>query len=381
MAEMTSRERLLTAIRHEEADRVPVSPRIAYWLMEYYGDASFETYIRSTREFGYDPFYCTGEPTPNYLGSYSERYDLPDVKVEQTKEPDGRCILVRRTFHTPAGPLSDVTRVPPPRSEYGMGPNPIKLEHLVKSREDLERLRFLLPKLRNNFEAFHKYEKALGENGLVELNIAGPLEHQAGSARGQENLMMDYYDDRPFFDAILDLFHRRGLEQIKGALQAGVRIIFGNWYWTSLSAGWSPKQFKEVFLPKIKDHADLVHSYGGIYHYYDDGKCMKMLPWLKEAGVDVFSTCTPPPVGDFDLAEAKRIIGDRICLKGYVDLLYVVKMGTPELIDRTVREAMEVAKPGGGFILGSSDSFRDGTPVENIRAYFDAGRKYGQYRK
>jgi len=62
-----------------------------------------------------------------------------------------------------------------------------------------------------------------------------------------------------------------------------------------------------------------------------------------------------------------------------VDLLYVVKHGTPELVDRTVREAMEIAKPGGGFIIGSSDSFREGTPMENIRAYFDACRKYGVY--
>ncbi len=378
MAEMTPRERLLAAIRHEEADRVPVSPRISYWLMEYYGNASFETYVRSTREFGYDAFWCAGDATPNYLPGYSEQYELPGVEVEQTKQPDGRCLLVRRTFHTPAGPLSDVTRVPPPRSEYGMGPNPIKLEHLVKSREDLERLTFLLPVLRAKFDAVLQYEKALGDQGLVELNVLGPLEHQAGSARGQENLMMDYYDDRAFFDAQLNLFHRRGLATTRAALEAGVRIIFGNWYWSSLSAGWSPKQFREIFLPKIKAHADLIHSYDGIYHYYDDGKCMTILPWLKEAGVDVFSTCTPPPVGDFDLARAKREVGDRICLKGYVDLLYVVKMGTPELIDRTVREAMEIAKPGGGFILGSSDSFRDGTPVENIRAYFEAGRKYGR---
>ncbi len=62
---------------------------------------------------------------------------------------------------------------------------------------------------------------------------------------------------------------------------------------------------------------------------------------------------------------------------GYVDLIYVVQRGTPELIEQTVKEAIDVAGPT-GFILGSSDSFRDGTPVENIRAYFDAARKYGQ---
>ena len=62
-----------------------------------------------------------------------------------------------------------------------------------------------------------------------------------------------------------------------------------------------------------------------------------------------------------------------------MDLLWVVKHGTPELVESTVAEAMEIAKPGGGFIIGSSDSFREGTPPENMHAYFQACVKYGQY--
>ena len=57
----------------------------------------------------------------------------------------------------------------------------------------------------------------------------------------------------------------------------------------------------------------------------------------------------------------------------------ILETCTPESIASTVREAMEIAKPGGGFIIGSSDSFRDGTPVENIKSYFSACRKYGAY--
>ena len=62
------------------------------------------------------------------------------------------------------------------------------------------------------------------------------------------------------------------------------------------------------------------------------------------------------------------------------DLLYVITMGTPELGERTVREAIEVAAPGGGFILGTSDSIREGTPMANIRAYFEAAQTDGAYR-
>jgi len=104
---------------------------------------------------------------------------------------------------------------------------------------------------------------------------------------------------------------------------------------------------------------------------------MPILELLADCGIDVLQTLTPPPVGDVDLAEAKRRIGDRVCLMGYVDIIYVIQRGTPELIEHTVRHAIEVASPGGGFILGTSDSIRDGTPLENVRAYFQAARKYG----
>ena len=100
---------------------------------------------------------------------------------------------------------------------------------------------------------------------------------------------------------------------------------------------------------------------------------------IADTGVDILETCTPPPVGDFDLALAKQKVGHKITIKGYIDLIYVVQQGAPDLIDRTIREAMEIAKPGGGFIIGSSDSFREGTPKENIAAYFKACKQYGKY--
>jgi hypothetical protein len=53
--------------------------------------------------------------------------------------------------------------------------------------------------------------------------------------------------------------------------------------------------------------------------------------------------------------------------------------GTPVTIEATVRTALEIAKPGGGFIIGSSDSFREGTPRENVEAYFAACIKHGRY--
>lgn len=43
-----------------------------------------------------------------------------------------------------------------------------------------------------------------------------------------------------------------------------------------------------------------------------------------------------------------------------------------------VSEAIDIAAPGGGYILASDHSLHDGIPVENIKIMFETGRKYGE---
>lgn len=75
----------------------------------------------------------------------------------------------------------------------------------------------------------------------------------------------------------------------------GAEIIFISCFHVSLSVGWSPQNYREFFLPLIKEMVDITHESGAIAHLYDDGKVMGILPLMLEAGNDVFSTCTPPP--------------------------------------------------------------------------------------
>ena len=376
-AEMTGRERILAAIRHEEPDRVPISPRVGAWLLAEYGENGLAAELRHLPDM--DPMFILGDPTPNYIITYPEEYDLPEVRVEQRRSAEGDYQVVERIFHTPAGLLSDRTKIPPGGGRFGVSPNPIKTENLVKDRDDLAALRYLLPLVRTEFPALRAAREAIGDRGVVMVCIRASLDHQAGEARDMQDLMADYYADRALFDEILALFHQHSLERTQAALDAGAEFIFGSWYFHSLSAGWSPAIFREVFVPQIRDHVELTHRCGALYDYYDDGKLAATMEMIAETGIDVLETCTPPPVGDFDLAEAKQRIGQQTTLKGYVDLLYVIKHGTPELVEETVRQAMEVAKPGGGFIIGSSDSFREGTPRENITTYFEACKRYGRY--
>jgi uroporphyrinogen decarboxylase len=218
----------------------------------------------------------------------------------------------------------------------------------------------------------------VGERGLVHLYINSPLDHQAGWAVDLPDLMVACYDDPQFVTRLLQLFHEHTMAEISAALEMGVEVIFTPWYFASLSAGWSPRLYETFFLPLLREQVALVHQMGGLYHYYDDGAVMRILPWLAEAGIDLLSSFPPPPMGDFDMAKAKAQFGDKICFNGNIDLIHVIKNGNPPTIHSAVRQLILEGAPGGGFILGTSDSIRD-TELGNVRAFFEAARKYGDY--
>lgn len=374
---MTGRQRILAAIRHEEPDRVPIAPRVWAWLMAEHGAQDLATHLRVFPDL--DQMYPVDDGTRNTLDVFPDGYDLPDVKVEQRKYPEGDFTAVERTFHTPAGKLSDRILVPPDGREFGVTPNPVRTEHLIKGPEDLAALRYVLAPVNTQYDFLAEHRRQMADRGVVMVVVRCALDHNAGHARDVADLMVDYYDNRPFFDELIGLFHRRSMAQIKAALEGGAEFIFGTWYFASLSAGWSPAIFAEVFVPLIREHVELTHRYGAYYDYYDDGRLAGSMALIAATGVDVLETCTPPPTGDFDLAHAKQTIGRQLTLKGYIDLLHVVKNGSPATIEEAVRVALATGKPGGGFIIGSSDSFREGTSRENLDAYFAACRRHGTY--
>ena len=65
-------------------------------------------------------------------------------------------------------------------------------------------------------------------------------------------------------------------------------------------------------------------------------------------------------------------------LNGYVDLVKI-RWGTAKEVAAETQYAIETMGPGGGYMLGTSDSIRDGSPDDNVAAFFETGLKYGKY--
>ena len=380
MKSMTSRQRLLAAARREPVDTIPISPRLGYVTTHYFGNSSNAAALRLKEIYDYDPHLSVPANNMVLRNPYEVYPFSPGVKVDMSVADRGRYREVDRTIHTPSGDLHEVIKVPNPgQAEYGMNPNPQRLEYMVKEPLDLDKLAYLVAPVDKNFAGeYHNWDHIAGEDGIVRCRLFGPIDNQAGLAMPMEDLMVNYITDRDFAVRLVEMYWKQIYAQTKALLEEGVRNFSLSYYWHSLSAGWSPQIYREWFLPMVKAHVDLIHSYDGIVFYYDDGRFMDILPYIVESGADVLETCTPPPMEDFDLRKAKELYGDRITFMGYVDLIYVLQRGSAEDVRKQVYEACTVGGKGGGFILGTSDSFRDGTPPENMNAYFRYGREYGK---
>ena len=89
-----------------------------------------------------------------------------------------------------------------------------------------------------------------------------------------------------------------------------------------------------------------------------------------------------------DLAEAKRLVGDRMLLSGNIPSQLFTTM-TPEEVRRSVKAAILAAAPGGGFTLRPSGGQAGTGSAQNadqmrhclrsIEAYIDAALEFGTY--
>ncbi|MBN2558835.1 MAG: hypothetical protein JXB33_08795 [Clostridia bacterium] len=382
---MTSKERHMAVLEGRMPDRIPIAPRMWAWLLE-----QGKTHLEIKKEIDYDPIIWTDCGFPYHFSETYEHMEkagksgyLRNVSLEiknEKKAGDGKT-YVQRIFHTPAGMLREIMAVPD-RSDraYGIMPNPHLVEPLIKDRSDMEKARYLMIE-RKHFPEPHflKTVEEVGEEGIVHHRICAGVDDMLVNSLGLVNALMLYYDDRELLVDILDMFHSYYKEQLVHTLENGARIIFEAWFNSSLSAGWSPSMYRELFLERIREDVKIVHSYGGYLHFYDDGKIMPVAGDLAGTGMDMITTLCPPPAGDVDAEEIKKIMGGRVVLSGYVDCVKM-RYGTPDETAGQTRHACEVLGKGGGYILGTSDSIRDGTPVENIRAFFETGLKYGKYR-
>jgi uroporphyrinogen decarboxylase len=394
MTEMTPRQRLLTTLRRGQPDRVPCFPSIIRWVRYHYGCTCPRHQLRLAEDFGLDALinyaqYTWQSLSNDYVyapgGGYSYAAaglygDLPDVAVEVKATNGAEHVWFERTFHTPAGDLHDAIQWARPNVGYGDGPNPHRVEPLVKTLSDLDALKFLYPAPRRDLLADFPLVKAeIGERAVLAAIDCTHAGSWGMEVLGPENQLIASITEPELLAGVCRLANDVHLRNLRALLELGLEVIYDSWFQCGPSVGWSPKTYRRIFLPLVRECVALAHEYGAIYIYQDDGKMRDILPLIVEAGVDVIGGLQPPDVGDVVLKEAKSLYGGKVALLGGLDPCYTFDRGNPTLVREAVRQAIADAGAGGGYVLGTGEAIDPVTPAESIHAAVAAAKEFGVY--
>ncbi len=141
----------------------------------------------------------------------------------------------------------------------------------------------------------------------------------------------------------------------------------------------SPRFYREFVMPYEGRIARAIRRRGIPVYVHTCGAVHDRLEMMAEAGFSGLECLDPPPLGDVDLADAKRRIGRETFIKGNIDPIHVLLKGSRKTIEEDVRSRLEIGKPGGRYILSTACSIAPRTPPENIRLLAELAADAGRY--
>ena len=176
-----------------------------------------------------------------------------------------------------------------------------------------------------------------------------------------------------FLDGLVE-FHLANLENFLNAVGDSIDIIlFGDDLGMQHGPQLSPDMYREYFMPRhkllwnrAKELADvkvMLHCCGGV---------RPLLPDLIDAGLDAINPVQISCNG-MEPAALKRDYGkDLVFWGGGCDTQTVLPNATPEEVAAHVRKEVEMLHPGGGFVFQQVHNILSNNPPENVVAMFDA---------
>ncbi len=138
----------------------------------------------------------------------------------------------------------------------------------------------------------------------------------------------------------------------------------------------SPGMFSEFITPYLEKEIKGYRDMGYYTIKHTDGNIMPILDQLVGAKPDALHSLDPQ--GGVDIAEVKRLVGDKVCLIGNVNC-GLMQTGTEEEVIASAEYSLKHGMPGGGYIFSTSNCVYTGMPLERYELILDVWRKKGIY--
>jgi uroporphyrinogen decarboxylase len=220
-------------------------------------------------------------------------------------------------------------------------------------------------------EVFHRLRDTLGEElPQIGLGIEAPLTlaaRFAGTGRILRSMLRSPELVRPlleFFTELVIKVHSFFVSEtaaftVFDAVSSGSLI--------------SPQIYQEFSLPYEKRIFDALKEKRSdvSIHLHICGNTQKILLPMVSTGADIISMDEA-----VKLETAKQLIGDKVILSGNVPTMAVILQGSPQDVDRSIRDCFAQAYDSPrGFSVSAGCAIPPGTPIANMRQFMATARE------
>ncbi len=326
---MTSRERVLSALRLEKPDRVP--------------------YL----ETGIDPAFAQqllGRPLPP--GGSAFYIEVQSRGVEDEKAIARALNKDNIVYILRAPVFADRIVGQDGRLFYGEG-------H-VRSRADLGKVVLPDPRSDDLYRELDKFISAKEDFALCLITRAGFF--PTVLSMGMERFFLALYDDRPLVEELLDCYTDWSAAVAERVCSMDIDVII-----STDDLAWkqgpmiSLDLFRELVMPRFRRFAQKVTK---PWVMHSDGNVVPLIDDLRSLGINALHALEPEAL---DIREVKRRWGKQLCLIGNVSLVTLGR-GTPAEVEAEAAGLIRDLGRDGGYILSSSNSLTSYVPVENALA-------------
>ncbi len=330
---MNSRERLERCYRQQEIDRPAVYTRTAYPL----NDPTYDELKKFMQMYTDHKKAWTG-----WRIDYAYKLE----KMVKPYSSDYQRVIT--TMTTPKGKLTSSLF-----SNLTGKPNMLET-HYIKDYDDA--LKYLsLPDadiIPGNPSDFFEEIKNMGDKGIIEVHLGLNPAGFVADLMGSENFAIMSITDR---DIIYELCKKRMhtlIRAVKKLVENGIGPYFsmlGEEYIVPPMHG--EKDFYDFNVQYDKPIIDLIHNAGGYVHIHCHGSIKKVLQGFVDMGADVLHPFEAPPMGDITASEAKKIIRNKICMEGNIQISHMYESTPDEIREEVTNLIHDAFDDGKGLIV------------------------------
>lgn len=247
----------------------------------------------------------------------------------------------------------------------------------AQSVDDILQYPFGHYRLADNLGPVSESVQSIHAQGLASMApLTTTIWETAWYIRGMENLMMDMMGDEPMAEAMLDAVTNVAVELAEIYARAGADMLFlgddvGMQHSIMMSEELYCKWLKPRLAKVIRAAREIKPDILTLYH--SCGYVVPFIPHFIEVGVDVLNPVQPECM-DFDMIHEQ--FGGHLSFYGTIGTQAMMPFGTPDEVRETVHRNLDIAGPRGGLWVTPTHMIEPEVPLENILAYVNACRDY-----